>query len=61
MANWTAVQACSRDLKPGETRKSLCAKVQRGLRKRMWHTVDPNIDAKLSELGGVATQSEHTA
>ena len=46
---WTAVQACTRDLKPGETRAALCKKVKVGLALRR-HAIEPKVLAHLEEL-----------
>ena len=50
IADWTAVQACTRDLKPGETRKNLCGKVSKGLKKRLWLSLSPNVEEHLNKL-----------
>ena len=53
LSDWTAVQAIFRGLQPGETRKSLCAKVAKGIAKRKWFAFSPDVHRELCQMAGL--------
>lgn len=46
----TVLQAVFRELKPGETRRSLAEKCRKGLRRKKYLSCDPELDMYLGTL-----------
>ena len=53
LSDWTAVQASTRELQPGEIRKNLCNKVAKGLAKRALNSMSPRVEAHIKRLAGI--------
>ena len=53
LADLTACQAMFRELDAGETRKTLVAKVDAGLKRRKWHTTTTSVQALVDSTAGI--------